>query len=225
MSTFNFINSPRHSNSSYLPSTFTLTAKPKTDIYATPSHGYVFSAPVAYHALHTSTFHRAAVTITLRWTLQFDQGGLILIFPQPSAPIPDAESAAEKSMHPKWVKAGIEVNDRQSFASIVARDEWADWSLAALPAHCTTESGFTAKLRIGLQRHGNALLVFLEDSGRERLLREVQWVFCEERDNTEFFVGVYAARPDAEGTAEGPLEVGFEGLEILEREEDDRIEE
>ena len=128
-------------------------------------------------------------------------------------------------MHPKWVKAGIEVNDRQPFASIVARDEWADWSLAALPTHCTSDGGFTAKLRIGLQRHGNALLVFIVDAGRERLLREVQWVFCEERDSAEFLVGVYAARPDAEGAAEGPLEVGFEGLEILESEEDDGIEE
>src|SRR5215469_2848161 len=225
MPTFTFINSPRHPNPTLIPPTFTLTAIPKTDIYAAPSHGYVFSAPIAYRALYTSTFHRAAVTITLRWTLQYDQGGLILIFPQPTAPIPSAESAGQKNMHPKWVKAGIEVNDRQPFASIVARDEWADWSLAALPAHCTSESGFTAKLRIGLQRHGNALLVFLVDAGRERLLREVQWVFCDERDSAEFLVGVYAARPDAEGAAEGPLEVGFEGLEILEREEDDGIEE
>lgn len=101
------------------------------------------------------------------------------------------------------------------------RDEWADWSLAALPAQCTSDGGFTAKLRIGLQRHGNALLVFLVDAGRERLLREVQWVFCEERESAEFLVGIYAARPDAEGAAEGPLEVGFERLEIVEKEGDE----
>jgi len=48
-------------------------------------------------------------------------------------------------------------------------------------------------------------------------------VFCDERDSADFLVGVYAARPDAEGAAEGSLEVGFEGLEILESEDDDGI--
>lgn len=48
-------------------------------------------------------------------------------------------------------------------------------------------------------------------------------MFCDERDSADFLVGVYAARPDAEGAAEGSLEVGFEGLEILESEDDDGI--
>lgn len=213
MSEFSFINSPLPSKP---PSPhFSLTAAPKTDIYAAPSHGYVFSAPILYRKVQSSSFHRVRLSIKLQWTLQYDQGGLILIFPSSPGQIPDSKNASTKEAHPKWVKAGIEINDGQPFLSVVARDEWADWSLSSLPSHAASGEEKTARITLELQRHGNALMVLLVDRQTSTLVREVQWVFCDSRADVECLLGVYVARPDAKGLAKGDLEVEFEGLEIV----------
>lgn len=212
MSEFSFTN---FAHTATPPSSqFSLTAAPKTDIYAAPSHGYVFSAPILYRKIRSSSFHRVRLTINLQWTLQYDQGGLILIFPSLPAHVPDSKNASTKETHPKWVKAGIEVNDDQPFLSAVARDEWADWSLASLPAHAVSGGDKTAKITLELRRHENALMILLVDGQQETLVREVQWVFCDERADVECLLGIYAARPDAKGLAKGDLEVQFEKLEI-----------
>ena len=57
-------------------------------------------------------------------------------------------------------------------------------------------------------------MVVVVDGGKETLLREVQWVFCDERDSVDCYIGVYVARPDSKGEADGELEVEFEDLEI-----------
>jgi len=57
-------------------------------------------------------------------------------------------------------------------------------------------------------------MVLLVDGEKETLLREVQWVFCNERDSADCYIGIYVARPDSKGEAGGDLEVEFEGLEI-----------
>lgn len=208
MAEFSFINSDLPPK--VFPDKFSLSASPKTDIYAAPNHGYVFTAPIAYRKIRTSSFHRARINITLKWKLQYDQGGLILAFPSSPDQIPDAKNASTKETHPKWVKAGIEVNDGHAFASIVSREEWADWSLTPLQ----TSAEKTTKLTLQFKKHGNALMVMLGDGFRETMIREVQWVFCDERADVECLLGVYVARPDAEGKAEGDLEVEFEGLVI-----------
>ena len=212
MAEFSFLNSQLPPTT--LSGKFTLKASPKTDIYAAPAHGYVFTAPIAYKQIHTSQFQRARLTITLRWTRLYDQGGLILFFPATPGQVPDAQIAATKAAHPRWVKAGVEVNDGQAFASVVARDEWADWSLGALPARAESGGERTARATIAFKRHGNALMVVVVDGGKETLLREVQWVFCDERDSVDCYIGVYVARPDSKGEADGELEVEFEDLEI-----------
>jgi len=212
MAEFSFVNSQLTPTT--LSGNFTLKASPKTDIYAAPAHGYVFTAPIAYRKIQTTQFQAARLTINLHWTHLYDQGGLILFFPSTPGQVPDAKNSATKDTHPKWVKAGVEVNDGQAFASVVARDEWADWSLGKLPAHATSGGERTARATIVFKRHANALMVLVVDGEKEALLREVQWVFCDERGSAECYLGIYVARPDSKGEADSDLEVEFEGLEI-----------
>jgi hypothetical protein len=73
----------------------------------------------------------------------------------------------------------------------------------------------TARITMELQRHGNALMVSLVDGKKSTMVREVQWVFCDDRADVECLLGVYVARPDAKGLAKGDLRVEFEGLEIV----------
>jgi len=196
------------------PKSFTLSAKPYTDIYAAPAHGYVWSAPIIYKALKTKEFKRARLSITLKWTTTYDQGGLIVAFPAPSNPIPNRSNATSLSTHPRWVKAGIEVNDNQAWISVVARDGWADWSLASPPSGSVSNGGKTVKATLQFEKHDNALMIFVLNGERKLMVREVQWVFLDEQLETECWIGVYVARPDAKGETSGPLEVQFEGFDI-----------
>ncbi|KAF2434673.1 hypothetical protein EJ08DRAFT_426179 [Tothia fuscella] len=197
-----------------LPRTFALSADPKSDIYAAPAHGYVWTAPVIYKTLKASSFSKASLSITLDWTTTYDQGGLILAFPSPSNPIPDAKNAKDVSTHPQWVKAGIEINDGKPWISVVARENYADWSLASTPAVSSSNDGKTVKATIEFEKHANALMIFVRDGKERRMIREVQWVFLEGQLEKEAWIGVYCCRPDAKGEAEGPLEVHFEDFVV-----------
>ena len=137
------------------------------------------------------------------------------MFPTSSNPIPDGKNAADASTHPRWVKAGIEINDGKPWISVVARDEWADWSLASTPAGSDSNAGKTVKATIEFVKHDNALLVFVKDGEERRMIREVQWVFLDEQLEKPCWIGVYAARPDAKGEAEGALEVHFEDCIVV----------
>jgi regulation of enolase protein 1 (concanavalin A-like superfamily) len=199
------------------PKSFTLSSPPKTDIYAAPAHGYVWSAPIIHHTLPASKFKRARVTITLNWTTTYDQGGLILAFPSPSNLLPNKENARTKASHPLWVKAGIEMNNGKAFISSVAREQWADWTLSPPSSSSLSNEGKTVKATIEFEKHENALCVFVYDGegGEKIMTREVQWVFLnEEREGGrlgEMWVGIYVCRPDAKDEMGGrALEVGFE---------------
>jgi uncharacterized protein len=119
---------------------------PKTDVFASPALGYHFSAPILYTAIPTTSFKSARATISVPFslqsstrpsnpTLQFDQAGLIFVLPHPSLPFPSltqpggkSASQGNPSAHPKWIKAGIEVWEGNAWGSIVAREQWCDWS-------------------------------------------------------------------------------------------------
>ena len=169
------------------------------------------------------------MTVSFTWTTIYDQGGLILVFPNKDNPNPDASNAGEKSKHPQWVKAGIEINDGRPWASVVARENWADWSLSIPPAGVTdaqpNNEGVTGKgsvkAVIEFERHEGALYVFVNGpDGKEKgrsMIREPQWVFLDERDDTEALVGVYCCTPDPKDERNGtPLEVTFEDFELVE---------
>jgi len=193
-----------------LPKSFTLSADPRTDIYAAPAHGYVWTAPIVYKTIKASSFRRARLSITLNWTTTFDQGGLILAFPQDSNPTPDSENAGDISTHPHWVKAGIEINEGRPWISVVARETWADWGLTTPPLNSESNGGKTVKATIEFEKHENALMVWVKDGEERRMIREVQWVFLDEKLDRNCWIGVYNCRPDAKNEADGALEVHFE---------------
>jgi regulation of enolase protein 1 (concanavalin A-like superfamily) len=197
-----------------LAKSFTLSAEPKTDIYAAPAHGYVWTAPIIYKALKASTFKKARLAITLNWTTTYDQGGLVLAFPTASNPTPDSSNAKDISTHPQWVKAGIEINEGKPWISVVARENFADWSLASPPAGSGSNGGKTVKATIEFERHDNALMIFVLDGEERRMIREVQWVFLEGQLERVAWIGVYCCRPDAKGEADGALKVEFEDFVV-----------
>lgn len=218
------------------PKSFKLTSLPKTDIYAAPAHGYVWTAPILYRKIQCSSFKKAKVTVSFSWTTIYDQGGLILVFPTKTNPNPDSGNASEKSAHPQWVKAGIEINAGKPWASAVARENWADWSLSAPPNGVIGSDEIGAppagvvspgkgrakgsvKATIEFERHEGALFVYVQGPEGEvkSMIREPQWVFLDGRGEGEAWIGVYCCAPDPDGEREGEgLDVTFEDFEIVE---------
>ena len=123
------------------PKSFKLATPPGTDIYAAPAHGYVWTSPYLCTKIQTLKFKKARVTVSFNYATIYDQGGLILVFPTKDNPSPDASNAGKESSHPQGVKAGFEVNDGRLFASTVARENWADWSLSAPPTGVAKSEG------------------------------------------------------------------------------------
>jgi regulation of enolase protein 1 (concanavalin A-like superfamily) len=193
------------------PKSFTLAAPPNTDIYTSPKHGYRFNSPIIYHKLSPSKFSKARITIKLNWTLQFDQGGLILVLPAHGTDRPDGMSASVKEGHPRWIKAGIEAKDGSAHLSVVARETYADWSLT--PA--AKFDGRVSVATVEFEKSGNALKVFVIEGETKRMIRQIQWVFIDAVEDV--WLGVYAARPDPLKEAGGKdLEVEFEEFKIVE---------
>jgi regulation of enolase protein 1 (concanavalin A-like superfamily) len=182
------------------PEDFSISAAPNTDVYASPKHGYRFNSPTIYHKISPATFHKARLTITLHWTLQYDQGGLILVQPVKGTDKPDGKSASKKEGHPRWVKAGIEVKDGAANISVVARETWVENISMAT---------------IEFEKSGNSLKVNVHEGLTRRMVRQVQWVF--DAAEGDIWVGVYSARPDPLKEADGKgLEVHFSNFEITE---------
>jgi regulation of enolase protein 1 (concanavalin A-like superfamily) len=204
------------------PKSFKLATPPKTDVYAAPAHGYVWTAPILHRKINTASFKKARVTVSFNYSAIYDQGGLILVFPTRSNPNPDSSNASDKSNHPQWVKAGIEINHGKPWASVVARENWADWSLSSPPDGIIKSDGNgkgNVKAIIEFERHENALFVYASgpDGEGRGMIREPQWVFMDERDDREAYIGVYTCSPDPKDERKGePLEVTFEDFEIIE---------
>jgi len=215
---------------------FTLSVPPKTDIFAAPTLGYHFSAPGIYKPIRTTSFISSRATISIPFdlpnpdtptnTLHFDQAGLLFVLPHPSLPDPSLKSPGTKSdtkmgMHPKWIKAGIEVWEGKAWGSIVVRDKWSDWSLFELPP--SAYSSYSAILggkkcatvTLEARRAGDALMIFRLEEGEEPVpVRKVPWWFMDGETEEACWVGVYGARPDPYDEATGNLEVEFAGSEV-----------
>jgi regulation of enolase protein 1 (concanavalin A-like superfamily) len=197
-----------------VPASFDLNAKPDTDIYAAPSHGYHFTAPIIYHSFPASDFQRARVTVSMNWEYQYDQGGLILVFPSPENSLPDGQSANHLRGHPRWVKSGVEINDDRVWISVVGRETWADWSLSTPPPACQSDGPSKVKATIEFEKHDNALKVYVLEGEKKLLIREIQWVFLDEQAKGICWLGVYAARPDAKREAKGDLSIHFDDFVV-----------
>ncbi|MCJ1401644.1 hypothetical protein MMC11_004861 [Xylographa trunciseda] len=189
--------------SSPLPSLFTLTCPPDTDLWRKPPGHDVFTAPFLYRSMPLSSFRHARVSISAEWKTLYDQGGLCIILPQ-------------KEGKSKWIKLGIEFYNGAPNVSTVACDRWADWSLSPLP------KGEAQGVTVGMEREvldGKAtsvLVVYVDEGDKRRHVREVTWVFEDAEDNErKCWVGVLVAKPTRDADdEEADLEVRFKGLEI-----------
>jgi regulation of enolase protein 1 (concanavalin A-like superfamily) len=173
------------------PSEFTIKAPASTDIWDKPPSTSRFSAPILYQSIPLSSFKRARVAFNALWEKQYDQGGLIIVL-----------NTADGGK--KWVKTGIELTHGRPHLSTVAKDNWADWSLLAVPS-----GGGAATLEMAKEQD-NSLWIYLVEGLQKSPLREITWIF-EEKDVKDCWVGVYAARPSSEG---GELPVNFGHLII-----------
>ncbi len=201
-------------NTGQIVSNFTLSASPDTDIWRKPPSSNplnAFSAPTYYQSqLPLNKFSSVSVTVSAQWKETYDQGGLIFV-------LPERENEARK-----WIKTGIEFVGGNPSLSVVACDRWADWSLVPLTESIEREGSMGKGVGIEMRREEDgSLWIYVREKDVEggeglRPVREVTWAF-EDEDERECWIGVYAARP-AKGEGVGELEVGFEGLRIVERE-------
>ncbi|KAL4814241.1 hypothetical protein BDW67DRAFT_90649 [Aspergillus spinulosporus] len=174
-----------------LPAEFTVKAPPESDIWAKPPSTERFNAPILYKSIPLDTFKRARVAFSANWSQKYDQGGLIIVL--------NGNSGVRK-----WVKTGIEFTHDKPYLSTVSKDRWADWSLLPVPS-----GGTGATLEV-VREPDDSLWIYLIQGVEKSPIREVTWVFAE-KDVSDAWVGVYAARPSNAG---GDLVVNFASLII-----------
>ena len=190
-----------------LPSTFTLTARPDTDIWRKPPSTFSFNAPILYQTLKLSEFKRARVTVNGPWKALYDQGGLCLYMP--------SANGEEKSW--KWVKTGVEVYEGRPHIGTVACHTWADWSLVELDGNQVTME-IEREVEFG-EKTSSLWVYVIGKDGKRKPIREITWVFEAllrgGQSEDSLCIGVYAARPKRdEDDKEGKLEVIFKDLGI-----------
>jgi regulation of enolase protein 1 (concanavalin A-like superfamily) len=180
-------------SASELSISFSITASPSTDVWEKPPATHSFNAPILYKPMPLRSFRRARVSIVGPWTQLYDQGGVILVI-NPT------------TTRQKWIKAGIEFTAAKRHLSVVAKDRWADWSLAPVPS-----GGNAATIEMA-REHDGSLWVYLIEGVERVPLREVTWAF-EDNATAQCWIGAFAAKPSAEG---GDLVVDFRHLVVVE---------
>ncbi|KAJ5823034.1 hypothetical protein N7447_005374 [Penicillium robsamsonii] len=175
------------------PAEFVINAPASTDIWAKPPSTFRFSAPILYKSIPLKSFKRIRVAFNGLWEKNYDQGGVILVL-----------NTADGGQ--KWVKSGIELTHGRPHLSVVAKDNWADWSLLPVPS-----GGGAATIEL-VKEKDNSLWIYLVEGLQKSPIREVTWVF-EEENVKDLWVGLYAARPSSEGGGE-ELPVHFGALII-----------
>ena len=175
---------------------FKITAPPNTDVWRPNPSKDTFTAPFAYTTIRTSQFKRVSVTVSASWKTQYDQGGLMIVFPQESQPS-------------KWMKTGIEYFNGKPSLSVVGCDRFSDWSLSPMP------SGGN-KATFEAVRDGETLWIYSVNGDDRWPLREIKWAFIEDRvSDAEMWIGVCAAKPTSDkDDAQAGVEVTFQDLQI-----------
>ncbi|KAJ4989201.1 hypothetical protein SVAN01_05280 [Stagonosporopsis vannaccii] len=196
---------------------FKISSPPGTDIWRKPPSTNVMNAPTHPDRLPTyelDKFQGVRLTFALppaAQLRQYDQAGLLLRFTKPG--LPDHEE--------KWIKTGIEFYYGKPYISTVSCDTWADWSIVPMPDFTdnSTRPSATIEARREQDDLGKSLWVYwiVKDScGKDierRPLREVNWVFAEEK-GWSVGLGAYVARPTLQGGQE-ELQAEFkDGIQI-----------
>ncbi|KAK3935569.1 hypothetical protein QBC46DRAFT_453379 [Diplogelasinospora grovesii] len=167
--------------------TFTINAKPGTDIWRKPPHTDIFNAPTAGPASAglkntpargpLSTFRSARISFSFPWKEQYDQAGLLLSI-YPKNPKPSNSPGPEK-----WIKTGVEYYNSKPMLSTVSCDNWADWSVSPLTTSSPSSAGedkiwTTISIEKEHDKHGSSLWVYqILEGGEEVALREICWVY------------------------------------------------
>jgi uncharacterized protein len=112
-----------------------------------------------------------------------------------------------------WIKTGVEFHDNQANLSTVATPatSTSDWSLLPLSSNTVTIEIERERKESG---DGPSLWIYLVEDGGRKAVREVTWAFSAERLLERLLIGVYAARPTAEGGDE-ELSVQFTDFEVI----------
>lgn len=83
--------------------------------------------------------------------------------------------------------------------SVVAADEWADWSLLPLSKEGEVKGSMTVEFEREREedgKWGTVLRVLLVgEDGAKMPIREVTWAFWDVDESEELWVGMYAAKP------------------------------
>src|SRR5271155_5719701 len=137
---------------------FTIDCPPNTDIWEKPPSTHSFNAPIIYQSVDLASFKSARVTVSSKWTEEYDQGGLCLVI-DPS------------SQRRRWVKTGIEYLNGEAHISSVATDQWSDWSLRPMPSQQAT----VATIEIKSEDDGSLWVYLVSDNERLSPIREVTW--------------------------------------------------
>ncbi|KAI0069651.1 hypothetical protein K474DRAFT_1610163 [Panus rudis PR-1116 ss-1] len=186
-----------------IPSHYTINVAAVTDFWRKPPSVNSFNAPTHLVSINSTEFHRARVTVSADWTRLYDQGGLFIYFPE-------SESTKTKRF---WLKSGIEYFHDKPNLSTVASREWSDWSLNEISGKEVTVEVVREEVDVKNGK-GSSLFVYEVVGGvrSEGPVREVTWAFEKEG---EMKVGVYAARPTAQGEHDHEeLKVTFKDFQL-----------
>ncbi len=176
-----------------LPTEFTITTPPSTDIWIKPPSTHRFNAPILHRTVPLQSFLKARVAVSAAWTDLYDQGGLILVVPQ-------------KDGTTHYIKTGVEFYKGTPMASTVtATERGADWSLLPIP-------GGGSSLTVEMVREDDgSLWVYIIEGVRRLPVREVTWILADSENKGDCWVGAYAAKPAEKGEK---LDVTFAHLVI-----------
>ena len=100
----------------------------------------------------------------------------------------------------RWVKAGVEFYEGKLNISIIAADLWADWNLLPLSETAIKQNEVSIEFEREQKEDGSYGMVLKAyvnryNGGEKTMIREVTWVFHEQDEEDEMWIGVYAARP------------------------------
>ncbi|KAJ4860544.1 hypothetical protein T069G_05532 [Trichoderma breve] len=204
---WHWLNNPGVEPVSPIGRSITIQVPPDTDIWRPALSKHNFTAPYLYTTVPAAHFQSVQVTVTGPWKTLYDQGGLVVTFPNRHNP-----NAT------RFIKAGIEFNDGTPALGVVATDILSDWSLSPI----TEKQTGNAKATILVERDGTDAWVYvLESQGKtRRALRQVTWAFNEDDGQglaKEIEVGIYGAKPteeSGEGHARDKIAVSFSGFSL-----------
>lgn len=159
----------------------TIHTPPDTDIWRPSLEKDNFTAPYLYTSIPTANFESVKVTVQADWKTLFDQGGLVITFPE-----------RQGHNYLQWIKAGVEFTDGAPYLGVVGTDRLSDWSLSPM-----LQGADTGTASIEIVRDGADAWVYAIEGTTRRALRQVTWAFgegCSEKMQ----VGIYAAKPTRE---------------------------